>query len=147
MARPVGLYGGDITGKGYLNQRQALVDRSTLVELLCAQPAPVMSSSPGRQEGLRDAVRERCDPGRVRVELAFHQVAGLSGRSIQPRPGRRRRGPGPGRAAGRPRPDYRPGAGLDDPAAGHLLRRPTLAARLGAGTVSGPMISQACATS
>ena len=42
MARPVGLYGGDITGKGYLNQRQALVDRSTLVELLCAQPAPVV---------------------------------------------------------------------------------------------------------
>ena len=38
MTRPVGLYGGEITGKGYLNQRQVLIDRSTLVELLYAQP-------------------------------------------------------------------------------------------------------------
>jgi len=84
MARPAGQYGGEITGKGYVNQRQVLIDRSTLVELFHAQPTPAMSSSPGRQEGLRDAVRERCDPGRVRVELAFHQVAGLPGRGIQP---------------------------------------------------------------
>lgn len=73
MARPAGLYGGEITGKGYVNQRQVLTDRSTLVELFYAQPTPAMSSSPGRQEGLRDAVRERCDPGRVRAELALHQ--------------------------------------------------------------------------
>lgn len=36
---------------------------------------------------------------------------------------------------------------LDGTAAGHLLRAPTLAARLGAAGVSGPMVSQACATS
>ena len=38
MARPGGLYGGEITGKGYVNQRQVLIDRSTLVELFYAQP-------------------------------------------------------------------------------------------------------------
>ncbi len=33
-----GLDAGEITDKGYVNQRQVLVNRSTLVELLYAQP-------------------------------------------------------------------------------------------------------------
>lgn len=51
-ARPAGQYGGEITGKGYVNQRQVLIDRSTLVKLFFAQPMSAMSSSPGRQKGL-----------------------------------------------------------------------------------------------
>jgi feruloyl-CoA synthase len=39
MARPADLDGGEITDKGYVNQRQVLINRSTLVELLYAQPA------------------------------------------------------------------------------------------------------------
>ncbi len=39
MARPPDLDGGEITDKGYVNQRQVLINRSTLVELLYAQPA------------------------------------------------------------------------------------------------------------
>ena len=51
MARPAGLYGGEITGKGYVNQRQVLIDRSTLVELLYAQPTPgdvIVAGTAGR---------------------------------------------------------------------------------------------------
>jgi feruloyl-CoA synthase len=39
MARPADLDGGEITDKGYVNQRQVLINRSTLVELLYARPA------------------------------------------------------------------------------------------------------------
>ena len=38
MARPADLDGGEITDKGYVNQRQVLINRSTLVELLYAWP-------------------------------------------------------------------------------------------------------------
>ena len=51
MERPAGLYGGEITGKGYVNQRQVLIDRSTLVELLYAQPTPadvIVAGTAGR---------------------------------------------------------------------------------------------------
>jgi feruloyl-CoA synthase len=40
MARPADMDGGEITDKGYVNQRQVLINRSTLVELLYAQPVP-----------------------------------------------------------------------------------------------------------
>ena len=38
MARPADLDSGEITDKGYVNQRQVLINRSMLVELLYAQP-------------------------------------------------------------------------------------------------------------
>jgi feruloyl-CoA synthase len=41
MARPADLDGGEITDKGYVNQRQVLSQRWALVELLYTQPAPV----------------------------------------------------------------------------------------------------------
>jgi feruloyl-CoA synthase len=40
MARPADLDGGEITDKGYVNQRRVLSQRWALVELLYAQPAP-----------------------------------------------------------------------------------------------------------
>ncbi len=40
MARPAGLDDGEITGKGYVNQRQVLANRAALVEQLYAQPVP-----------------------------------------------------------------------------------------------------------
>ncbi len=40
MARPAGLDDGEITDKGYVNQRQVLANRAALVELLYAQPVP-----------------------------------------------------------------------------------------------------------
>ncbi len=40
MARPADLDAGEITGKGYVNQRQVLANRAALVELLDAQPVP-----------------------------------------------------------------------------------------------------------
>ena len=40
MARPADLDGGEITDKGYVNQRQVLINRSMLVELLYTQPTP-----------------------------------------------------------------------------------------------------------
>jgi feruloyl-CoA synthase len=39
MARPADMDGGEITDKGYVNQRQVLINRPALVELLYAQPA------------------------------------------------------------------------------------------------------------
>jgi feruloyl-CoA synthase len=51
MARPADLDGGEITDKGYVNQRQVLINRSTLVELLYAQPTPadvIVAGTPGR---------------------------------------------------------------------------------------------------
>jgi len=40
MARLAGLDAGEITDKGYVNQRQVLANRAALVELLYAEPAP-----------------------------------------------------------------------------------------------------------
>jgi feruloyl-CoA synthase len=40
MADPAGLDAGEITDKGYVNQRQVLANRAALVELLYAEPAP-----------------------------------------------------------------------------------------------------------
>ena len=40
MARPADLDRGEITDKGYVNQRQVLTNRSTLVEQLYAEPTP-----------------------------------------------------------------------------------------------------------
>jgi len=48
LARPADLDGGEITDKGYVNQRQVLVNRSTLVEQLYAQPAPAHVVVAGR---------------------------------------------------------------------------------------------------
>jgi feruloyl-CoA synthase len=40
MADPAGLDAGEITDKGYVNQRQVLANRAALVELLYVEPAP-----------------------------------------------------------------------------------------------------------
>ena len=51
MARPADLDGGEISDKGYVNQRQMPIDRSTLVELLYAQPTPadvIVAGTAGR---------------------------------------------------------------------------------------------------
>ena len=40
MADPAGLDAGEITDKGYVNQRQVLANRAALVDLLYAEPAP-----------------------------------------------------------------------------------------------------------
>jgi feruloyl-CoA synthase len=50
MARPASLDDGEITDKGYLNQRRVLARRAALVDLLYADPAPagvVVADSPG----------------------------------------------------------------------------------------------------
>ena len=41
MAHPAGLDAGEITDKGYVNQRNVLARRAGLVELLYADPSPV----------------------------------------------------------------------------------------------------------
>ena len=40
MARPADLDAGEITDKGYVNERQVLANRAALVELLYAEPVP-----------------------------------------------------------------------------------------------------------
>jgi len=40
LTRPAGLDAGEITDKGYVNQRQVLANRAALVELLYAEPPP-----------------------------------------------------------------------------------------------------------
>jgi feruloyl-CoA synthase len=40
MARPAGLDAGEITDKGYVNQRRVLARREALVEMLYADPVP-----------------------------------------------------------------------------------------------------------
>jgi feruloyl-CoA synthase len=40
MARPADLDAGEITDKGYVNQRRVLANRAGLVELLYAEPVP-----------------------------------------------------------------------------------------------------------
>jgi feruloyl-CoA synthase len=47
MARPADLDNGEITDKGYVNQRRVLSQRSAIVELLYAQPAPEGVVVPG----------------------------------------------------------------------------------------------------
>jgi feruloyl-CoA synthase len=39
MARPADLEAGEITDKGYVNQRQVLANRAALAELLYTEPA------------------------------------------------------------------------------------------------------------
>jgi feruloyl-CoA synthase len=51
MARPADPDGGEITDQRYVNQRQVLIDRPTLVELLYAQPTPadvIVAGTTGR---------------------------------------------------------------------------------------------------
>ena len=50
LARPAGLDAGEITDKGYVNQRQVLANRAALVELLYAQPDPETSEDPETPE-------------------------------------------------------------------------------------------------
>jgi feruloyl-CoA synthase len=40
MARPADLDAGEITDKGYVNQRKVLARRAALVEMLYAEPVP-----------------------------------------------------------------------------------------------------------
>ena len=48
LARPADLDSGEITDKGYVNQRQVLNNRSALIELLYADPPPAHVILPGR---------------------------------------------------------------------------------------------------
>jgi feruloyl-CoA synthase len=49
LARPADLDFGEITDKGYVNQRQVLKNRSALIELLYADPPPAYVIIPGRE--------------------------------------------------------------------------------------------------
>jgi feruloyl-CoA synthase len=40
MTRPAALDAGEVTDKGYVNQRKVLAERATLVDLLYTDPAP-----------------------------------------------------------------------------------------------------------
>ena len=40
MARPADLDAGEITDKGYVNQRRVLTGRAALAEMLYAEPVP-----------------------------------------------------------------------------------------------------------
>ena len=48
LTRPADLDSGEITDKGYINQRQVLNNRSALIELLYADPPPAHIIIPGR---------------------------------------------------------------------------------------------------
>ena len=48
LARPADLDSGEITDKGYVNQRQVLTNRSALIEVLYADPPPAHVILPGR---------------------------------------------------------------------------------------------------
>ena len=57
LARPAGLDAGEITDKGYVNQRQVLANRAALVELLYAQPEPESPENPEFPAGVVEAER------------------------------------------------------------------------------------------
>jgi feruloyl-CoA synthase len=60
LARPPGLDAGEITDKGYVNQRQVLANRAALIELLYAQPDPEdpeAPENPGLPAGVVEAER------------------------------------------------------------------------------------------
>jgi len=57
LARPAGLDAGEITDKGYVNQRQVLANRAALVELLYAQPEPESPENPELPAGIVEAER------------------------------------------------------------------------------------------
>jgi feruloyl-CoA synthase len=55
--KPAGLDAGEITDKGYVNQRQVLANRAALVELLYAQPATETPENPELPAGVIEAER------------------------------------------------------------------------------------------
>ena len=55
--RPAGLDAGEITDKGYVNQREVLANRAALVELLYAQPEPESPENPELPAGVVEAER------------------------------------------------------------------------------------------
>jgi feruloyl-CoA synthase len=57
LARPAGLDAGEITDKGYVNQRQVLANRAALVELLYAEPEPKSPENPEFPAGVVVAER------------------------------------------------------------------------------------------
>ena len=57
LARPAGLDAGEITDKGYVNQRQVLANRAALVEMLYAQPDPETPENPELPAGVIEAER------------------------------------------------------------------------------------------
>jgi hypothetical protein len=57
LARPAGLDAGEITDKGYVNQRKVLANRAALVELLYAQPDPETPETPELPAGVIEAER------------------------------------------------------------------------------------------
>jgi len=56
-SRPAGLDAGEITDKGYVNQRRVLANRAALVELLYAQPDPKDLENPELPAGVVEAER------------------------------------------------------------------------------------------
>jgi uncharacterized protein len=60
MARPADLDAGEITDKGYVNQRRVFANRAALVELLYAERAPENPESrPGRRGGKDGVMRQQ----------------------------------------------------------------------------------------
>ena len=57
LIRPAGLDSGEITGKGYVNQRQVLANRAALVEVLYAEPEPESPENPEFPAGVVEAER------------------------------------------------------------------------------------------
>jgi feruloyl-CoA synthase len=49
LAQPASLDDGEITDKGYVNQRRVLANRAALVELLYGDPVPEKVITPARK--------------------------------------------------------------------------------------------------
>lgn len=49
LAQPASLDDGEITDKGYVNQRRVLANRAELVELLYGDPVPEVVITPARK--------------------------------------------------------------------------------------------------
>ena len=65
LARPADLDSGEITDKGYINQRQVLKNRAELIELLYAEPPPA-----GRHHRQKDALTPGRDAAIPRASAA-----------------------------------------------------------------------------
>ena len=77
LARPAALDAGEVTDKGYVNQRRVLAERAALVDLLYADPPPpgvvTASRDQGQDQGQHDPERNR--PGSL-PSLSRHDTRG-----------------------------------------------------------------------
>ena len=136
LTEPPDLDAGEITDKGYINQRACLARRSDEVE-----PALRRGARPrGDRCGLRTR-SSRCERRGPRRSFAGRGHR----RPQQPRPRRARSRHGRSRNAASRGRSTSSCSGLTIPQKESFYGAPTLAARLGFAGVSGPMIAQACA--